>query len=254
MSLKKDAGIVLSTNVSQETDVILTLIGKTQEKSKYRVKGIKKSKKRPIVAAEIGSYITLDYYQHEKNDVYNVKDISLSNRFSNIKSSYCGFLFIHYLCELMNKMLPDGEKHIHSFELIYAMLTTIDKFSYNPLVLPFFKLKILYVNGLVGNDFVCHVCNVDVMAKSGVFIDAASFELTCSDCHSGNINFKSVVKLMDKILKTNYKKALEENIPILNIIQLDKILNEYIYSYLNKELKSHEIFYNSLGVNYEFTS
>lgn len=254
MSLRKNSGIVLNSILAQETDIILTILGKNQPKSKYRVKGIKKSKKRPIVATEIASFITIDFYQHQKNEIFNVKDISIHQRFSNIKSSYSGFLFLNYICELINILLPDGEEYYQCFDLVLAMLETVNKLSYKPLVLPFFKLKFLSINGLISENFHCHECGKDIITKNtGVYLDPSTLELTCFNCQSNSPNMIDIILLMKKILTTNYKKSLEEKIPIQNIIQLDKILNEYIYSYINKEIKTHKIFYNSLDVNYEFS-
>ena len=119
MSLDKETGIVLHSRNCSNADAIITLLGSKHAKTKYTLKGIKKSKNRPIVASEIGSLISIDFYNHEKNGNKIVKEASVMNRFDKIKSSYGGFLILSYTSELLDKILPDGEFYPKIFRLYF---------------------------------------------------------------------------------------------------------------------------------------
>ena len=67
MSLLKKRGIILQSTTYSEADALITLLSEDGIKEKFLIKGIKKSKKRPIVASEIGTLIHIDYYYHQKD-------------------------------------------------------------------------------------------------------------------------------------------------------------------------------------------
>jgi|JI10StandDraft_1071094.scaffolds.fasta_scaffold02820_12 DNA repair protein RecO (recombination protein O) len=251
MSLIKEKGIVVSTKLVGEADALITLLGESGSKAKYRLKGIKKSKNRPIIASELGSFISIDYYHHKNTEIHNVKEVSIIDRFENPKSTYEGYLLIIYFCELIDSILPNGDSHTKCFELFYAALQALNTNKFHPLILPFFKLRLLSLLGLVSKDFSCAVCEEPVLVKNSAALHYMNLEITCGDCHPPLKNQILSIRLMDKIFKMRYANLSGEEIPTPVIIELDQILNDYLRSYLNVALKAFDLLYKSMGTNYE---
>lgn len=251
MSLRKDSGIVLQSKVFSDSDVIFTLLGESQPKSRYIVKGIKKSKRRPIVACEQGSYIQLDYYFHINRDMYNIKELTVVNRFENAKQNYCGFLLIAYLCDLIQAFYPDGDVYHKSFKILYLALNYLNSGQYRPVLIPFFKIRILEEIGLISRELICHSCNRPFTELESCHLEAWNFEIICSDCNTISHNSKPILALLSELFYKNYKTLLADKIPISLLIELDRVLNLYIQAYLNRTIKSHSLLYKELGNHYE---
>lgn len=233
-------------------DALITVLGKTQPKAKYILKGIKKSKNRPIVASEISTQIQLDFYSHEKDETRIVKEVSVVNRFEKIKSSFGGFVLLGYTSELLDQLLPDGESHTAIYKLYLEFLNTIDENGYSPLIMPFFKIKLLAAVGLFSGEFRCIFCNMDVLEKKSAFINSENWEVTCGDCQNIQKNTINEIRLFNAIMKNRYLNLKNKSIPLPQIIEIDYLLNSYLKIYIGKPLKSANILYKSLKENYEF--
>lgn len=251
MSLVKEKGIVVSSRPMGEADAIITLLCESGNKAKFRLKGIKKSKNRPIIASETGTFISIDYYSHKNVEIFNVKEVSVLDRFENPKSSYEGFLLITYFCELVDTILPNGDSHEKCFDLFYAALCALNAGKFQPLILPFFKLRLLSLLGIVSKEFKCSHCEESVLNKNSAALQYMNLEMTCGDCHSSSKNQILSIRLMDKIFRVRFATLSQEEIPLSAIIDLDQILNDYLRSYLNVSLKAFDLFYKSIGKKYE---
>jgi DNA repair protein RecO (recombination protein O) len=234
-----------------EADALITLLCESGSKAKYRLKGIKKSKNRPIIASEIGSFISVDFYLHKNTEIFNVKEVSIIERFENPKASYEGFLLITYFCELVDTILPNGDSHEKCFGLFYAALSMLNSGKFQPLILPFFKLRLLSLLGLVSKEFRCSGCDESILNNNSSSLQYMNLEMTCGDCHPPKKNQILTIRLMDRIFRTRFAQLSQEEIPFSAIIDLDQVLNDYLRSYLNVNLKAFDLFYKSIGTKYE---
>lgn len=251
MSLVKEKGIVVSSKVIGEADALITLLCQSGSKSKYRLKGIKKSKSRPIIASEIGSFISIDFYAHKNSEIFNVKEVSIIERFEKPKSTYEGFLLISYLCELIDLILPNGDSHGKCFEIFYAALCALEADKFQPLILPFFKLRLLSLLGLVSKEFICSVCEESILTKNSASLHYMNLDMICGECQTVKKNHILSIRLMDKIFKSRFSSLSQEEIPLSVIVDLDQVLNDYLKTYLNVTLKAFDLFYKSIGTMYE---
>lgn len=251
MSLIKEKGIVVYSKLVGEADCVITLLCESGTKAKFRLKGIKKSKNRPIIASELGSLISIDYYAHKNVEIFNVKEVSVIERFENPKTSYEGFLLITYFCELIDTILPNGDSHSKCFDLFFAAMTVLNAKKFQPLILPFFKLRLLSLLGLVSKEFQCSICEEPILIKKSASLQFQNLEMICGDCNSLLKNQILSIRLMDRIFKTRFAVLSEEEISFAVIIDLDHVLNDYLRTYLNVNLKAFDPFYKSIGTNYE---
>ena len=250
MALEKKRGIILQSKTIGEADAMLTLLSEDGSKLKFLVKGIKKSKNRPIVASEIGSIVCIDFYFHANvSNVYNVKEISLEKRHDSIKNDYISTLFLFFFLELMEKTIPEGEKESRSFTLLYLALEVLEKYGSNIIILPFFKYKLLLGLGVIPKDFLCKNCGTILTEEKFAKINSSTFEATCSKCENFEDidNDIEILRFFKEITKKNYDSILKDTIPSAILLKSDKILDKYIFTYLGIETKSSEMLYRSLS-------
>ena len=251
MPLVKEKGIVVASKLMGEADSVITLLCESGTKAKFRLKGIKKSKNRPIIASEPGALISIDYYSHKNVEVFNVKEVSIIERFENPKASYEGFLLITYFCELIDTILPNGDSHAKCFELFYAAMSVLNAGKFQPLILPFFKLRLLSLLGLVSKEFFCSVCEESLLTKNSASLQFQNLEMICGDCNPTRKNQILSIRLMHRIFKNRFANLSQEEISFSVIVDLDQVLNDYLRTYLNVNLKAFDLFYKSIGTNYE---
>ncbi len=167
MSLLKKRGIILQSTTYSEADALITLLSEDGIKEKFLIKGIKKSKKRPIVATEIGTLIHIDYYYHQNNNLFFlVKEISLEKRYDLIKNDYISTLILCLFLELVEKTLPEGFTEPKIFKLLFSALEALEKYGSKTLILPFFKFKLLLSLGVVPKDYICQKCGIEILNKN----------------------------------------------------------------------------------------
>lgn len=245
LSLRKDKGIVVQSRIFNDHDIVITLLSEFGIKSKFRFSGIKKSKKRPIICTEIGSYISLDYYFHDKF-ISNIKEASIVDRFESVKTNYKLFLLLNYICELSDRLFVDGEVHLRGFKLLYASLKELNENPFDLLFLPFFKLRLLKENGLVSDEFLCTHCMEPARIKKAVSFLPCKLELICEDCDLIKENHIQIVSLMEEMMNIKFAIMKNNNVPSSLIKTSDKIINQYLNHYLDIELKSFKFLYEAL--------
>ncbi|EPG76162.1 DNA repair protein RecO [Leptospira fainei serovar Hurstbridge str. BUT 6] len=246
-ALRKAKGIVMESRILPEGDAFLRLLPEEGEVSSFRVKGIKKSKSRPIAAVEPGSLTALDYYMTQGRDTYNVKEIGLIERFDNAKKGYAGTVLVSYLVELVSSFLTEGGVHPQEYKLLYAALKELDEGGYRPIFLPFFKFKLLYVAGFLSKEISCSVCGKELGEMSSCSLEDEHFDVICGDCRTPHPDRIGLVRLIYDCLRSRYKDLKEEKISLELLKEADRLSNRALKPLLGRRLKSEAMLYESLG-------
>ncbi|WCL48306.1 DNA repair protein RecO [Leptospira sp. GIMC2001] len=247
MALKKDKGLVIAVQNIGEKDRILSVLGESEPRQKYFLRGIRNSKTRPMLAAEIGSYIELNYYDREGKDWKDVKEVFLVERFDEIKSSVLGLYFISYLCEMVSFLLLEGENHAKEAKLLFMAFSEVEKNGFHFGILPFLKVRILGYLGLLPEEFQCCDCGEDLWSKKSADYIDSSFEMFCGDCRSLQSNRIDVIRFFRDCNRIRFSELFKEPIPYSLLKELDISLNHFLDQYLGRTLKTSAEFYKLLN-------
>ncbi|TGK17309.1 DNA repair protein RecO [Leptospira fluminis] len=245
-SLRKTKGIVMESRILPEGDAFLRLLPEEGEVASFRVKGIKKSKTRPIAATEPGSLVSLDYYRTQGREAYNVKEIGLLDRFEKAKSGYAGTVLVSYLVELVSSFLTEGGAHPQEYRLLYAALQELDAGGFRPVFLPFFKLKLLYTGGFLSKEISCSVCGKELGEMSSCSLEDEHFETICGDCRTPQPDRIGLVRFVYDCLKRKYRDLKEEKISLELLKEADRLSNRALKPLLGRKLKSESMLYDSM--------
>ncbi|MDF3819243.1 DNA repair protein RecO [Leptospira sp. 96542] len=247
MAIKKERGIVLTSKDIGDSDRLISLAGEFNVRHSFITKGIRKSKRRPIAATEVGSLIELDFYDKPDQEWKFVKEIVLVNRFDELKSTYMGTLFIMYLCELTDYLYLQAEFHPFLNQLLLGSLERATEFGFQKQILPFFKLRALTNTGHFPTEFFCHTCGEEVLKKRQAYFSLEHREFLCSDCHGIPKDHLPVLKLFHTMLSRKYSKVIETFPTEFEYKEGDAILNQLLRNIFGKELKLYFEFYRTIG-------
>ncbi|TGK05357.1 DNA repair protein RecO [Leptospira langatensis] len=248
-ALKKTKGIVMESRILPEGDAFLRLLPEEGEVNSFRIKGIKKSKTRPIAAVEPGSLTVLDYYYTQGRETFNVKEIGLVQRFDKAKAGYAGTVLVSYLVELVSSFLTEGGSHPQEYKLLLGALKELDEDGYRPVFLPFFKLKLLYVGGFLSKELECASCGKTFSEIRSCSLDETHFEIVCGDCGTPRPDKYGLVLFIQDCLALRYRDLKDKKISLELLKEADSLSNRALKPLLGKRLKSEPMLYESLGEN-----
>ncbi|XDD51576.1 DNA repair protein RecO [Leptospira sp. WS92.C1] len=248
-ALKKMTGIVLESREIQAGDAVIRLLPEEGQVENFRVRGIRKSKTRPIASVEPGSLSSVDYYNARNQEIHNVKEISLLNRYDRAKSGYLGMVIVSYLVELASSFTPDGAEHPGEFRLLSGALEELEENGPSILILPFFKLRLLVSGGFLSKELLCHSCGTELKEMASVTLQTSPLEIVCGNCFHSNENDLGLVQWIQTFLMLRFRDLKERKISVEKILDLDRICNRMLEPILRKKLKSATTLYEALGEN-----
>ncbi len=264
MNLNKATGIILKKKEVNEKDIIIEVILKTREniytKKKFIIHGILKSKKRNPIIAEIGNLVSIDFYNKPDNEILNIKEINLIDRFDELKTNYEDFyltsfiLGISYYASLSDNSLKElyilllsalnflksYKKEPGSYSEILNFINKY-KIQLKNLVFLFYILRILKIMGYIGDLNFCTHCNKPIIEKAKWQKEIYFF---CEHCDStaNKIDFiyLQIIKFTNQYKFNIFIKKLEE---LINQFHLQNDFLQFIEPMENKiELYLKEIF------------
>ncbi|TGM56556.1 DNA repair protein RecO [Leptospira adleri] len=249
-SLRKMRGIVLESREIPGGDAVIRLLPEEGIVENFRVRGIRKSKTRPIASVEPGSLTSLDYYNAKnQQETHNVKEISLLNRFDRAKAGYLGMVIVSYLVELASSFTPDGAEHPGEFRLLSGALEELEENGPSILILPFVKLRLLVSGGFLSKELLCHSCGMPLKEMTSVTLQTSPLELVCGNCLHSNENDLGLVQWIQTFLMLRFRDLKERKISVETILDLDRICNRMLEPILRRKLKSAATLYEALGEN-----
>ncbi|MCC5814680.1 MAG: DNA repair protein RecO [Leptospira sp.] len=246
MGLKKDSGIVIQSRNIGDNDRVISLLSETEFRKNYFLRGIRKSKSRPIAASEIGSLVEVNYYEREGKEWNDVKEVHLLDRFDLIKSSVLGLYFISYISEIASALMLEGELHEKEAKLIRMAFTEVNTNGFHFGILPFLKIRLLGYLGIIPQEFLCMDCGEEIWLKKEADIQETTLDLFCGDCRSLTDNKIQVIRFLRDCVHLKFSNLFSDVIPVPLLFSSDEILNTFLDSYLGRGLKTSKEFYRLL--------
>jgi DNA repair protein RecO (recombination protein O) len=245
MSIERTEGIVLSSRTFKETDKIISILCPANPRADFIVKGISSSKKRPITATEIGSWIMIDYYKKETDFPSYIKNIQIIQRYENLKKDYLGLTALSYILEIADVFSPHGENSPDIWKLLKGSLEEWDKNGFHFTLIPFFKLRILQLGGILPKDGECSRCHRSYQEVLGINFHLQGLEVVCIECLPSQFNQIHVLKIMEMMGKSKYS-TIKNSVPFQKeSLSIDQICNTIIKGFIGKRLRSEDSFYQA---------
>ncbi|MFK4784876.1 DNA repair protein RecO [Fusobacterium sp. MFO224] len=223
--LIKLEGIVIKRQDFNESDCFLKIFTPTLGKVDVLIKGIKKSKKRDKIAADVLSYCKIVGYKKKLNFIGS--SIELVNDFEFIRKDIDKIGNVLYMFSILNNVLNDFERNNDLFQLVCKSLKYIneekEKYKYTTLLL-FFMNRVIDSEGV-----------------SYIFQDGKYFSI--KESYIGKAQHADSFLLSDEEYKVisaikNHKirELLKDTINIKSLFNILKIYEKYLNYHLEINL------------------
>ncbi len=239
MASVKTKGIVLKGTNFGEADRILTIFTERYGKIKAIAKGVRKIKSH--LAGSLEPFMLVDLQLHEGKTFYIVTGAVIIDEYLALHNDLSKVAKAFFLGELVDKFLEEKQKSLEIFELFLNSLSEVDDGLPGALIQAF-QLKLIEFSGFQPELFVCTDCK-EKISSGGNYWNSESGGVVCDNCgKNSQLKFVSdeVIKLFrfieenstHQIVKLKIQQTVEE--------EAEGLLNDYIYSVLERELKSQK--------------
>lgn len=233
-------GMVISTMPISDYDKRIVILTKERGKITAFARGARRPNSSLLAATNPFAFGEFEVF--EGKSAYNLSKASIHNYFReltmDVEAAYMGFYFLEfadYYCQENN-----DEKEM--LKLLYQSLRALSspKFK-NGLVRVIFELKALTINGEGPSVFRCMHCgekenlNFFSVRRGGIF---------CPKCKSGQSTVQiseSTRYTMQYIVSTGVEKLYTFDVSEEVLLELQKIMKEYLHFYVKHNFKSLQI-------------
>lgn len=180
MEIQSTRGIVLSSASYGEGDVISVILTENYGKRKFSFRGLKRSKRRPMSAAEAGSLISLRYYFKEGRDILSAGELSLEDNFSAIRESLERIYSAHIILEAVDKSTGRDANEKRIFLMLEGALRSLCVAERPYSLAAFFLTHLLREHGIFPAMNRCVLCGRTDYAR--FTLREGDLHPRCADC------------------------------------------------------------------------
>jgi len=236
----KTSGIVIKRMNFGEADRILTVLTERFGKVKAIAKGVRKTKSR--LAGSLEPYMLLDLQLHEGKTFYIVTGAIIVKEFSDLHLNLQKMSQAFYIGEISDKILQENQKINLVFEIFKDGLLEIEQSGSN-FLLRIFELRMIEAAGFKPELYQCIHCKETITLNDN-FWDSIEGGIICTSCqqkfHHGKRISDDLIKIFRLIDRGEYELLKKIKLRKEIETEAESILNEYIKSILERDLKSQK--------------
>ena len=241
MPLYKTPAVILHTTPYGESDLIVTLYTLDFGKVKGIAKGAKRSRKRFANRLEIGSYVSVTYFEKESAGLVRLSNSDLIQPFSGLREDIHKLAWASYFIELVNEMTAEKIENKPVFRLLIAFLALVDKGILKEEIQRIFEMRFLSYLGYRPQLDHCTRCQKNASGEKFFFSPREGAVV----CHSCAANVPGLIPVSLGTVKT---LLLAQTLPLDKVGRISfspqslkesqALLSSFLRQYLGKELKS----------------
>ena len=187
MNQVKVTGIILATSPIKEYDRRVVILTKEQGKITAFANGARRPNS-PWVGA-VNPFSFGDFVLNAGSSSYTMKSAKISNYFGELRGDLEGTYYGFYFLEVADYFAKEGNDEKELLKLLYVTLKALSNPKIpNGLIRCVFELKLLAINGMAPEVFVCYRCG-DKEKEKHFSVDTGG--LICERC------FQNVKKQID---------------------------------------------------------
>ena len=178
MSQVKVTGIILSTSPIKEYDRRVVILTKERGKITAFANGARRPNS-PLVGA-VNPFSFGEFILYEGSSSCTMKSAKITNYFEDLRGDLQGIYYGFYFLEVTDYFAKEGNDEKEILKLLYLTLKALTNQNMkNELVRCIFELKMLTINGMAPEVFVCFKCG-DKEREKVFSIDTGG--LVCGEC------------------------------------------------------------------------
>ena len=191
-------GMILATSPIKEYDRRVVILTKEQGKITAFANGARRPNS-PLVGA-VNPFSFGDFVLYTGRSSYTIKSAKISNYFGELRRDLEGTYYGFYFLEVADYFAKEGNDEKELLKLLYVTLKALSNPKIpNELIRCVFELKMLAINGMAPEVFLCYKCGDKEMEK---LFSVDTGGLVCPDCFievkrqmdSGHLNGQFIEK------------------------------------------------------------
>jgi len=172
-------GVVIKTSVTGEADLIVFVLTRSRGIIRAFAKGARGTKSRLHAGCSLFAYCSFSFY--EKNGVYNVTEAEIKEIFFELRNDISRLALAQYFCEILLKILPDGEEDEEYLRLTLGALFYLCAGKKDILLIKsVFEMRIAVISGYAPSVHACVNCGEFMTDK--MLFNCITGELFCERC------------------------------------------------------------------------
>lgn len=240
MKLYKADAIVLKARDMREADKLLTLYSYQHGKIRAVAHGVAKPSSRKRGAVQPFCYSKLLLYKGRELD--SVSQAEVQEMFMELRMDLLRLSYAHYLCELVDGFVGEGEPQPELFTLLLTTMHLVNQGDVE-LAVRAFETKLLYLLGIGPQLTECTVCGGTVEGMKIKFSPVIGGVL-CPACAGQDYGAWSVSRGTLEHLKLFYRWEMSRlrqlKVSPETREELRKVLQHYIQHHLERRIRSKD--------------
>ncbi len=261
MSAKKSFpcfGLILRETPVKDADKYLTVMSDNRGKISVYAYGARAWKNTIFGAAQLGVYSEMLIEQ--KGDFLTLKEASILDSFSNIRTDLVKSALMQYLCDLTCEVSPEEVRETGTMSLILNALWCLSNTDKDHrLIKGAFELRLMCEAGFQPQLAVCDGCGATAINKVAYF-DMENGSVICLDCYStlelNQLYFEdgrskpikavspAVLEAMRFITSIDGKKVFSFRIDEALFPQFSAVCESYSLYHVDRSFKTLEFYKN----------
>jgi DNA repair protein RecO (recombination protein O) len=241
MPIYKTKAIVLRSTPYGEADRIVTLYTLDFGKIKGVAKGAKRSQKRFGNSLEIGSYISLSFFEKENIELVRLSHCDLIRSLKGLREDIKTLAWASYLIELINELTAERIQNTDLFRLLLFFLHWIDREPLREEILRVFEIRLFSLLGYQPQFGFCHHCRRE-LGEGRIFFSAKDGGVLCSSCAAPLPGLVPISLGAIKTLRLAQTLPLEKvdriSFSLQSLKESEAVLTKFLRQYIGKDLKS----------------
>ncbi len=241
MSIHKTKAIVLRSTLYGEADRIVSLYTHDFGKIRGVAKGAKRSQKRFGNTLEIGSYISVTFFEKETVELVRLSHCDLVRSFAGLRTDIKKLAWSSYLIELINELTGERIQNKALFRLLLFFLHLIDREPLREEILRVFEIRLFSLLGYQPQFGVCRRCQKE-RAEEKFFFSAQEGGVLCSSCAAPSSGLVPISLGAIKTLRLAQTLPLEKvgriSFSLQSLRESEAVLSAFLDQYIGKSLKS----------------
>jgi DNA repair protein RecO (recombination protein O) len=243
MPIQKTEALVLKRDNFRETSLIACFYTRDFGKLSAVLKGIREEPKKFASTLEPFSYNEIIFYEKRSSALHIASQCDIKNNFNHIRKSIIKVTAASLMMELINSIMPQGDKNEEVFELALACLEELETSSNSDKILTIFKIKMLSLSGFKPTFDSCVSCGNRISGQSKFSLSLGG--LLCPDCYRKDLRsrsiFRGTVASILHIEKNDFKNNLNLGMNPQIKKELELVLNSFLNFHLEREFKSQKV-------------
>lgn len=239
MKIQKTTGIVLSSRGLGEADVVATILTRDFGKARFIFKGLKKSRKRPLSAADPGTLLHLVYYARENREYAVVNELEVRRQVSEARENLEKLYHLLFMLEATDRTTAVDNVDTVAFDLLAAGLEALAGAPRPCVVSAFYTLHLLRFHGILPTFGACRDCGATDF--NGFSFDIVDLRLLCDRCRRAAVTLPRAMRdFLTLSLGTKFRQIDFSPYGDAEVLHLLFYLSLFMENYFHIELKTKE--------------